>query len=114
MRVTNFQTKKEEKGNDEKFLDLAIRRRRIFRGKKWKARYLANIYFQRVDPDPMAIPRTLSFNKDASRDFALPPLARSPPIYRERESLECTRRIPRIFEALPPKRYSRIPRFNRP
>lgn len=41
------------------------------------------IYFQRVDPDPMAIPRTFSFNKDAARDFALPslPLARSPQIY---------------------------------
>ena len=81
------------------------------------------IYFQRVDPDPMAIPRTFSFNKDAARDFALPspPLARSPQIYIyiERESLECSRRIPHIFEApslLPssPKRYSRIPRFNRP
>lgn len=133
-RVINFQTRKkrerERKSREE--------RRRYWRsfsispsssylpGKEMEGKIFGEyiyIYFQRVDPDPMAIPRTFSFNKDAARDFALPslPLARSPQIYIyiERESLECSRRIPHIFEApslLPssPKRYSRIPRFNRP
>lgn len=135
-RVINFQTRKKK----ERERKSRKERRRYWRsfsispsssylpGKEMEGKIFGEyiyiyIYFQRVDPDPMAIPRTFSFNKDAARDFALPspPLARSPQIYiyRERESLECSRRIPHIFEApslLPssPKRYSRIPRFNRP